>query len=725
MTNLPDEDPYAIFKKTYFEECHELLEELEDKVTALDVDAIDFEDLNAIFRAVHSMKAGAGAFKFDRLVTFTHVFESVLDQMRLDELTVDQDVIEIMIRGGDVLADLVAAAEEGQEFDDASDTEVRELLEGLLVSADSGEPAKNSGVEETPSEAEDNIGNASACQTTYSISFRPGRELFRHANEPLRIIRELGSLGTLGVVLDCGSLPDFRTMEVEDAYFCWQLTLESACPRLDVEEIFEFVIDDCDLEIIEGGSETIDTPTLAAETDANSVAEEVPGAIQSEVSANPSVTPKPPSAAKAEKHKSGSKIMSIRVDLDRVDRLVNQVSEMVIAQSMVVQDISEALGPRAAVELQGLEDLALRTRHLQEGVMAIRMQPVKSVFSRMPRVVRDLSAKLGKKIELEMRGETTEVDKTVIEELGDPLTHMIRNSLDHGIESPEDRIAAGKPAVGTITLSAEHRSGRILIQVSDDGRGLDRERLLEKARERGVVAEDQTLTPEEIDALIFRPGFSTAKEVSEVSGRGVGMDVVRRNIQALGGRTAVDSEWGKGTTFTLTLPLTLAILDGMLISVGTQKYIMPLTAIVETVRPEPGSIRKLADGLEVMHIRGEMLRLVHLSKVFDVSGAQTEPTRALVILAELASGKKIGIVVDELLGQQQVVIKSMEENYKAIPGVSGATILGDGMVALIIDIDSFDRWSGSSPETRHNPDTESMNSEVLAAGSAELEEEAV
>lgn len=720
MSDLPQDDPYAVFKKTYFEECKELLEDLEDKVTTLSVDAIDFEELNAIFRAVHSMKAGAGAFKFDRLVAFTHVYESVLDLMRQDNLAIDQEVIDIMIRGNDVLADLVAAAEEDVDLEGGSDEQVRALLEELLAGSGDNED-KTDSTEHTAHESPDgDMDSAASLKKIYGISFRPKAELFRHANEPLLIFRELRSLGSLDVDLDSENLPDFRTMEVEDAYFRWHLTLESSCSRAEVDEVFEFVIDDCELEIVE---EAEGVPEARMEVAA--ALEVSVGEDRSELEAGAEATQRKAPPSRSGKQKSGSKITSIRVDLDRVDRLVNQVSEMVIAQSMVVQDISTALGPRAAIELQGLEDLALRTRHLQEGVMAIRMQPVKSVFSRMPRVVRDLSAKLGKKINLEMHGETTEVDKTVIEELGDPLTHMIRNSLDHGIESPEERRAAGKPEEGTITLSAEHRSGRILIQVSDDGRGIDRDRVLEKARERGVVGEEQSLTPEEIDQLIFHPGFSTAKEVSEVSGRGVGMDVVRKNIQALGGRTTVESENGEGTTFTLTLPLTLAILDGMLISVGTQKYILPLTTIIETVRPDAGSIRKLTEGLEVMHIRGEVLRLVHLSNVFDIEGAELDPTKALVVLVELASGKKVGLVVDELLGQQQVVIKSMEENYKAIPAISGATILGDGMVALIVDIDHFDGVAVNNSGSRNDPGEELMNAGVPKTEAADMIAEAV
>lgn len=717
MSDLPQDDPYAVFKKTYFEECKELLEDLEDKVTTLSVDAIDFEELNAIFRAVHSMKAGAGAFKFDRLVAFTHVYESVLDLMRQDQLTIDQAVIDIMIRGNDVLADLVTAAEDGVDLEGGSDDEVKALLEELL-SGSREEEDKGNIVGQEVHESADDSGPVLQ-NKTYRIAFRPKAELFRHANEPLLIFRELRSLGSLDVDLDSKNLPDFRTMEVEDAYFRWHLTLESSCSRLEVDEVFEFVIDDCELEITE------DEGVPEARMEVTSVLETSDDKGRREIEGGAEATLRKAPASKSGKPKSGSRITSIRVDLDRVDRLVNQVSEMVIAQSMVVQDISTALGPRAAVELQGLEDLALRTRHLQEGVMAIRMQPVKSVFSRMPRVVRDLSSKLGKKVNLEMHGETTEVDKTVIEELGDPLTHMIRNSLDHGIESPEERRAAGKPEEGTITLSAEHRSGRILIQVSDDGSGLDRDRVLEKARERGIVGEEQSLTSEEIDQLIFHPGFSTAKEVSEVSGRGVGMDVVRKNIQALGGRTTVESEKGEGTTFTLTLPLTLAILDGMLISVGTQKYILPLTTIIETVRPEASSIRKLTDSLDVMHIRGEVLRLVHLSQVFDVEGAEPDPTKALVVLVELASGKKVGLVVDELLGQQQVVIKSMEENYQAIPGISGATILGDGMVALIVDIDHFDGVAASNSGSRNDPGEGLVDAGLLKAGAADMKAEAV
>lgn len=717
MSDLPQDDPYAVFKKTYFEECKELLEDLEDKVTTLSVDAIDFEELNAIFRAVHSMKAGAGAFKFDRLVAFTHVYESVLDLMRQDQLTIDQAVIDIMIRGNDVLADLVTAAEDGVDLEGGSDDEVKALLEELL-SGSREEEDKGNIVGQEVHESADDSGPVLQ-NKTYRIAFRPKAELFRHANEPLLIFRELRSLGSLDVDLDNKNLPDFRTMEVEDAYFRWHLTLESSCSRLEVDEVFEFVIDDCELEITE------DEGVPEARMEVTSVLETSDDKGRREIEGGAEATLRKAPASKSGKPKSGSRITSIRVDLDRVDRLVNQVSEMVIAQSMVVQDISTALGPRAAVELQGLEDLALRTRHLQEGVMAIRMQPVKSVFSRMPRVVRDLSSKLGKKVNLEMHGETTEVDKTVIEELGDPLTHMIRNSLDHGIESPEERRAAGKPEEGTITLSAEHRSGRILIQVSDDGSGLDRDRVLEKARERGIVGEEQSLTSEEIDQLIFHPGFSTAKEVSEVSGRGVGMDVVRKNIQALGGRTTVESEKGEGTTFTLTLPLTLAILDGMLISVGTQKYILPLTTIIETVRPEASSIRKLTDSLDVMHIRGEVLRLVHLSQVFDVEGAEPDPTKALVVLVELASGKKVGLVVDELLGQQQVVIKSMEENYQAIPGISGATILGDGMVALIVDIDHFDGVAASNSGSRNDPGEGLVDAGLLKAGAADMKAEAV
>ena len=677
-------DPLAQFRQTYFDECRELLEELETTITQVDPESPDSEELNAIFRAVHSMKAGAGAFKFTRLVEFSHIFETYLDQVRHGTVTLTRQILDVLIRASDILADLVAAAEDGVEYEGNDDREMIQQLESMVE----GGPAETAAAE-APKE--------SKCGGRYEISFEPLSELFRHANEPLLIIRELKTLGELTVKIDTSRLPALNRIEPEDSYFSWHFDLVTDRPEEDIHEAFEFVVDDCKLEI----------KRIEDDEDDEAVVE-----VQEAVSDAPSLAPMANKSAEASVNQRSSRVTSIRVELDRVDRLVNMVGEMVIAQAMVVQNVANALGTKGAMQLQGLEDLAMRTRQLQEGVMAIRMQPVKSVFSRMPRIVRDLAAKLGKKIELVTAGETTEVDKTVIEELGDPLTHMIRNSLDHGIETPEERLAAGKPETGTIRLSAEHRSGRIMIHITDDGRGIDKEKVLNKAIKSGLVTEDENLTDEEIYALLFHAGLSTADQVSEVSGRGVGMDVVRKNIQGLGGRISVESEVGKGTTFTLSLPLTLAVLDGMMVKVGGQKYIVPLTSIIETIRPKRKELRSMADGAELLSVRGEIIRLCYLSELFGIADAIQEPTEALVILVETVSGRKIGIVVDELLGQQQVVIKSLEDNFRSISGVSGATILGDGMVALIVDVDEMEGVSDRATQEELNLSGVSAGSDV-------------
>jgi two-component system chemotaxis sensor kinase CheA len=669
-------DELAQFRRTFFEECTELLADLEERLGALAAFSSDIEGLNAIFRAVHSVKAGAGAFGYTVLVGFAHRFEALLDRLRDGKAELDERTLAALVAAADVFSALVDLARQGESPADDFGADVAEELCALLDGEAAPASAARSAASAPPAQP--------AGDRTYRIVFRPNAELFRHANEPLYLIRELKGLGTLTVDCDLSRLPPFDAFAVDDAYLGWTMTLCADCPPAAIAEVFEFVDDECELIIEEVGA----VQAKPEEAVPAAVPEVTATAIAGSSSETKPAESKPSDSKGAGKSAS---ISSIRVDLYRVDRLVNMVGELVIAQAMLAQQFTESHDQDDPGALQGFEHLAGLTRELQECVMAIRMQPVKSVFSRMPRLVRDVGHKTGKDVRLEMAGEQTEVDKTVIEELADPLTHMIRNAVDHGIEDAATRLAAGKPAEGVIRLSAQHAGSNILIHVEDDGAGLDRDRLLAKAIDKGIVPASAKLSPEEIDELIFAPGFSTAAAVTDVSGRGVGMDVVRRNVQALGGRVQVISTPGKGTRFTLVIPLTLAVLDGMVVAVGWEKYILPLTSIVESFRPGRGQIRVIPGGGEVVSIRGEFVRLIHLARVFGVEEAVADPCQGLVVLLELANGGKLGVVVDELIGQQQVVIKSLQDNYDPVPGISGATILGNGRVALIVDIEELTR----------------------------------
>jgi two-component system chemotaxis sensor kinase CheA len=676
-------DELAQFRKTFFEECTELLADLEERLGALAAFSGDIESLNAIFRAVHSVKAGAGAFGYSVLVGFAHRFEALLDRLRDGKADLDERTLAALVAAADVFSALIDLARQNETPADDFGADVAEELDALLDGDGPARPVVRAASEapETPVE------------TTYRIVFKPNAELFRHANEPLYLIRELKTLGTLTVDCDLSRLPSFEALNVDDAYLSWTMTLRAECRPAAIAEVFEFVDDECELTI----EEIAAIPPVQVEVMAAAPAAPSPTAR---------ATPAPAAATRTSGATAGKSaaMSSIRVDLARVDRLVNMVGELVIAQAMLAQQFIESHVRDDSAGLQGFEHLAGLTRELQECVMAIRMQPLKSVFSRMPRLVRDVSHKTGKEVRLEMAGEQTEVDKTVIEELADPLTHMIRNAVDHGIEDTAARLAAGKPAEGVIRLSAQHAGSNILIHVEDDGAGLNRDRLLDKAIEKGIVPLGVKLTGEEIDDLIFAPGFSTAATVTDVSGRGVGMDVVRRNIMALGGRVQVVSTLGRGTRFTLVIPLTLAVLDGMVVAVGWEKYILPLTSIVESFRPDRGQIRSVPGGGEVASIRGEFVRLVHLARLFGVREAIDDPSQGLVVLIELANGSKLGIVVDELLGQQQVVIKSLQDNHDPVPGISGATILGNGRVALIVDIEELTRLTDRSDRAARRAD---------------------
>ena len=505
--------------------------------------------------------------------------------------------------------------------------------------------------------------------------------MLRTGNDPLMMVRELSTLGQVETEIDLSRLPNLAGMAPQDAYFSWVFHVTTSKGRQAVLDVFEFVAGDC----AEVSVEPL-TPSVPAVTAVVAAAPPPVG------DASPPATTAPPSPEgfhrRAEDVVAGGSVhsASIRVEVDKVDRLVNMVGELVITQAMLGQQ-SDKFSVETHPELVlGLQELSHHTRELQESVMAIRAQPIKTLFSRAPRIVRELSAKLGKQAHLVMFGEGTEVDKTVIEQLSDPLVHLIRNSVDHGLETPEQRIAKGKPAEGRIELSAEHRSGRIIIQISDDGAGIDRKRVLEKAIEKGLVERGAALTDEQIDQLIFAPGFSTAAVVSDVSGRGVGLDVVRKNMLDVGGRVSVQSQPGQGSRFILSLPLTLAVMDGMLVAVGAQRYVLPLTNIVESIRPTAQQAHALVDVGDVLTLRGEYIRLVALHRIFDVPDAISDPTKGLVVVVESEGGDRIGLLVDQLLGQQQVVIKSLESNFRPVRGVSAATILGDGRIALILDV---------------------------------------
>ena len=546
---------------------------------------------------------------------------------------------------------------------------------------------------------------------TFTIRFRPKADLLLTGNDPAFMLRALKHLGTAEIECDIGGLPDLAHLESELIYLQWLITLTTSADLLDVQDVFEFVSDESLVEITEhtasiGVGSSTALASGASGTGAPAPIGETVGTASGDVAlydaAPPgtAVPPPPPGRAGGGKSSSSGDMShaslgnhTIRVDLDKIDRLVNMVGEMVITQAMVAEHLRDLPQGEFQELLEGLEQLAQHTRELRESVMSIRAQPVGSVFSRMPRLVRELATETGKDVSLVTSGEATEVDKTVVENLVDPLTHMIRNSIDHGLETPAVREAAGKSRTGTVHLSAAHRSGRIVIEVADDGRGIDRPRVLQKAVERGLVPAGATPSDEEIDNLIFLPGFSTADKISNISGRGVGMDVVRRNITSLGGRIGVYSTPGQGSRFVLSLPLTLAVLDGMVISVGAERFVLPLTNIVESLRPKASDLHGLVNKCDVMMARGEYVRLVYLHTLFGIPGAVCDATRGLVVLVETEDGGRLGLVVDEVLGQQQVVIKSLESNYRRLDGVAAATILGDGRVALILDVAGLQEMS--------------------------------
>ncbi len=674
-------DAMDAIRQTYFQECEELLVAMEEGLLAMESGEADSETINAVFRAVHSIKGGGGAFGFDALVDFAHTFETVLDNVRAGKLAADSEVVKLLLKAGDLLADHVGAARDGRELPEDWGIEVSQALAALEGNDKSGyeaeAPAEFEGLAFTPRQISVDENVAPACPR-WRIRFAPHAALYAKANEPALLIRELRSLGAATVEADISQLPELASLEPEQAYLSWTITLDADVQQPAIEEVFEFVAGDCDLAIEKADHRAaVDavapfSAPIASALEANASAAVVPE--KREIAAQQGETTIKP---------------TIRVDLDKVDRLVNLVGELVITQAVLTQRIHESGLVRTSLVGTGLAELEHLLRELQEGVMAIRTQPVKSVFQRMPRLVRELAAQTSKQVRLVVQGEATEVDKTVIERLGEPLTHMIRNAIDHGLEVPEQRVAAGKPPEGTVTLSAEHRGGRIVIEVSDDGRGIDRERVRAKAIENGIIASHAVLSDEETDNLIFMPGFSTASHVSNISGRGVGMDVVRRNIVDLGGRIVISSQAMKGSKFSLTLPLTLAVLDGMVVTAGGQTFVLPLSHIVESLRPKPADICPFGKGRFVLRNRNGFVPLARVAHMLGLPESQREPGGGVVILVESQGTGKLALGVDAIVGQRQVVIKSFEDNYRRIEGIAAATILGDGRVALILDVDGL------------------------------------
>ncbi len=669
----------APIRAQFFQECVELLAELEAGLVALEQGDPDPEVINTVFRAAHSIKGGAGIFGIDALVRFAHDMETVLAALRSGQVAPEPGVLKPLLRAADVLSDLVDGARDGRAPDQQRvDACMAELSALIPTTAAELEHDGLDGFAFAPvAVAFEPVEAPLEDDRQWRIRFRPYADLYRKANDPLVLLGELERLGALSVDLDDAAVPHLDELNPEESYLNWTLGLTTAGDEQAIREVFEFVEGDCDLDMVVETAELVaasDLPVVAAHSEEAGPA---PPAGQA-------FAGKPASAASP----------TIRVDLDRVDRLIDLVSELVIGEATLAERVLDATGVVNAGLSAALDDLRHLTRDLQESVMAIRAQPVKSLFQRMSRLVREVEALTSKSVRLTTEGDETEVDRAVIERLTDPLTHMIRNAIDHGVEQPEDRRAAGKAAQGSVHVTACHRAGRVVIEVRDDGAGIDRDRVRAIAVDRGLISANDNLSDDEIDNLIFEPGFSTTEQASDLSGRGVGMDVVRRSVQALGGRISVSSRRGWGTSFSLSLPLTLAVMDGMLVSVRGQCLVVPLTALVESVMPKPGDVRRLGADVEVMAIRGAHVPLIDLGVALDYRGQPSRAVKAaasggVALLVEDDAGERIALLVDDIVDQRQVVIKSLEANYRPLKGIAAATILGDGRVALIVDVNAI------------------------------------
>ena len=663
------------FYQTFFEEADELLAEMEQLLLGLDLQAPDSEDLNAVFRAAHSIKGGAATFGFVALTDTTHLLENLLDRARHGELTLSTKMMDIFLETKDVLQKELSAYREGTEPEPQMVAQICTVLRQLALEASAAPlPAATAppavkvaasapALEPAPA-APAQAGGGPPGIPTLKVRFTKVSD-----NDRKLLAEEMANLGTvLSQTIDADSLT---------------LWLQTACDADDLVAVSCFIVDIDQIEISTEALAQEQEPAPKPEQpavlpDAAATAPALPpGAV-------PSATPAAPATASQAKESN-----SIRVDVEKVDQIINLVGELVITQSMLTQTASNLDPVLHERLLSGLGHLERNARDLQESVMSIRMMPMDYVFSRFPRLIRDLSAKLGKQVQLVTVGKETELDKSLIERIIDPITHLVRNSLDHGIETPAQRALAGKDPSGQLTLSAQHQGGSIVIEVKDDGGGLARDKILAKARQQGIAIADNA-PDEEVWLLIMAPGFSTAEAVTDVSGRGVGMDVVKRNIQEMGGHVEISSVQGRGTTIRIVLPLTLAILNGMSVRVGGEIYILPLNYVIESLQPQSADLHAITADEQVLHVRGEYLALVELHKLFAVADAVLNPTQAIIVIVQ-AEGTRFALLVDQLVGQHQVVVKNLETNYRKVPGISAATILGDGNVALIIDVAAIQR----------------------------------
>jgi two-component system chemotaxis sensor kinase CheA len=709
---------FGQFQEAFFEEAGDHLAIVEEGLLALEQYPEDLDLLNKIFRSAHSIKGTSGMFGFTAVAQFTHKMETLLDLLRNGQKVVTPQIADLLLKSTDCLKMLIDAVKTGSQVDG----ETVQRLTGELAAASD---LKIEAELKVKAEAKVESG-PSRC---FHIAWTPPEWLFQRGLDPLQIFKELANLGTLSqVTVDTTKLPELETMDPERCYLSWIMQLETAKDRQVLDAVFEFVRENSVLVIeergagaLEGGGSKVEVPASDLKPQTSSLTLDVieagpkplgeilveTGVVSRETLDHAlaqqkrvgqilveqhAVTPQQLEQAlqKQKQQESAGQpkktdTTSIRVDTDKIDKLINLVGELVITQSMLSDLSARFEMSQMTVLLERMAQLEHNTREIQERVMGIRMLPIGTAFSRFPRLVRDLSAKAGKKIQLVLSGEETELDKTVIESIGDPLTHLVRNSADHGLEMPEERLDNNKPELGTIRLNAFHSGGSICVTVEDDGRGLNRDKILAKAIKQGLIAEHEKLTDDQIWPLIFKPGFSTAEKVTDVSGRGVGMDVVKRNIEGLGGAVNIKTALGKGTIFTLKLPLTLAIIEGMTVRVGKETYIVPLLSILESMRPKAGAIKTVVGKGELLDVRNTYLPMMRLYDVFSLQPEYIDPTKAILLILE-TEGEQVAVMVDEILGQQQVVIKSMEQNFRKIDGIAGATILGDGTVGFILDV---------------------------------------